>query len=185
MDSFIELYKILSSIDWIELVRIASSIFLAFVSWLSFRWQEKYKLGLRLVESKLNAINELNNKNIKDKVELYWLIIPEIAKVMNDLELINLEQNEKEKRARIDQTLDRFYFVRMVILGKLGLCAPEVVFNTTRELLDQIHDALDDFRGYSFQDINEKAELLLNLVRQDVGLESDYIYFNSSILCKV
>jgi hypothetical protein len=160
-------------------VGASGAIVFALSSWLGKVWAErlmaketaKHNRELEELRSSLRIQADQSAQTFKQKIDLY----KEVGTPLIDL-LVTVQNIE----AITAENLQNFEKRRLTTTALLAMFAPVNVFVEYNKMIDYIYNCADEKDRWSFAEFRTRALQFLSLVRADIGLYSDALYYDGS-----
>lgn len=158
----------------------------ALSSWLGKVWagrilaNETHKLTLQLEAAKrdLDVIKESTLRFQNDKIMIYRAVIEIVARVLSALDARSLG---RLMAGAAEARFDEFNEQRIKVYGYLVMLAPQSLMDAQDDLMDHLLNISNGTVAYDWSEVREKALVLLNAVRADIGISKDSITYNGDL----
>lgn len=177
------------------------AIVVALSSWLGKLWAErlmakersKYERELTELRANLEKANEESVRKLQtsleiyrdtylkqhnDKLGTYGFVISTLSEYLADMDLI-LRGKQPE-----GDVLDRFNRARLKAHGHLAMLAPQNVMDAWDSLIEFLFIALEQNpkapQHENWKEMRRRAYILINLIREDVGIDKSRIEYRGS-----
>lgn len=155
-------------------------------SWLGKVWadrilrNETQQLALKLEAAKreLDVIKENTLRFQNDKIMIYRAVIEIVARLLSALDSHSLGRLMAGAAAA---RFDEFNEQRIKIYGYLAMLAPQAVMDAQDNLIDHLLNISTGTVEYDWAEVRQKALVLLNAVRADIGISKDPIAYNGDL----
>lgn len=161
-------------------------IVVALSSWLGKIWasrileNEKHRLATELEETKrdLDAIKETTLRFQNDKILIYRTVIEIVARL---LAALDSHESGRLVAAEAGARYDEFNEQRIRAYGYLAMLAPQSVMDAQDDLIDHLLKITNGNAEYEWVNIREKALVMLNAVRADIGINDTPIAYHGDL----
>jgi hypothetical protein len=161
-------------------------IILALSSWLGKLWAsrimltETHQLATQLEATKrdLDILKENTLRFQNDKILIYRAVIEIVARLLTALDS---HEDGRLVAAEAGARFDEFNEQRLKVYGYLAMLAPQSVMDAQDSLIDHLLSISHGTVAYEWAEVREKALLLLNTVRQDIGIGREPITYNGAL----
>nr|WP_232239542.1 hypothetical protein [Pseudomonas alkylphenolica] len=162
------------------------AIVFALSSWLGKIWagrilaNETHRLTMELEAAKrdLDVIKETTLRFQNDKILIYRAVIEIVARL-----LATLDSHGERRLVAADAgaRFDEFNEQRIKVYGYLAMLAPQSVMDAQDNLIDHLLKISHGTVAYEWAEVREKALLMLNAVREDIGIGKAPITYNGEL----
>ncbi len=161
-------------------------IVFALSSWLGKVWagrilgKETHRLTMELEAAKrdLDVIKENTLRFQNDKLIAYREVIDMVARI---LAAFDSRSDGTLDSAATAARFDEFNEQRIRIYGYLAMVAPQSVMDAQDSLVDYLLLIAHGNAVYEWRSVREKALVMLNTVREDIGIGKDPITYNGEL----
>jgi len=161
-------------------------IVFALSSWLGKVWagrilaNETHQLTMELEAAKrdLDVIKESTLRFQNDKLIAYREVIDMVAKI---LAAFDSRSNGNLEGAAAVARYDEFNEQRIKVYGYLAMVAPQSVMDAQDSLVDHLLMIAHGNAAYEWRIVREKALVMINTVREDIGIGRDPITYNGTL----
>lgn len=140
------------------------------------RLEHQTRESLAALEADLSIFKDKHLREFNDKLATYRLVVDLVAELLGDFDKWRAT-NQPLPSARYDM-LNR---ERMKAYGYLGLLAPQLVMDALDGLFDHLLLIAQGKAAYEWAEVRERALVLLNAARRDVGLDASSISYNGAL----
>lgn len=164
----------------------AGILFFGLSSWLGKIWasrileNEKHRLDTALEATKrdLDVIKETTLRFQNDKILIYRTVIETVARL---LAALDSHESGRLVTAEAGARYDEFNEQRIRIYGYLAMLAPQTVMDAQDDLIDHLLKITNGKAEYEWVKIREKALVMLNAVRADIGINDTPIAYHGDL----
>lgn len=158
----------------------------ALSSWLGKIWasrilaNETHQLATQLEATKrdLDVIKETTLRFQNDKILTYRAVIDIVARL---LAALDSHQSGRLVGPEAGARFDEFNEQRLRVYGYLAMLAPQSVMDAQDSLVDHLLKISNGTLAYEWTEVREKALVMLNAVREDIGIGKDPITYNGEL----
>lgn len=158
----------------------------ALSSWLGKIWasrilaNETHQLTMELEAAKrdLDVIKENTLRFQNDKLIAYREVIDMVARI---LAAFDSRSNGNLEGAAAVARYDEFNEQRIRVYGYLAMVAPQSVMDAQDSLVDYLLMIAHGNAVYEWRTVREKALVMINTVREDIGIGVDPITYNGEL----
>ena len=155
-------------------------------SWLGKVWasrileNERHQLSSELEKTKrdLDVIKETTLRFQNDKILTYRAVVEVVARILSAFDSHQLGRLQaQEAGARFDE----FNEQRLKVYGHLAMLAPQAVMDAQDNLMDYLLMIANGSAPYEWVKVREKAIIMLNAIREDIGIDKTPISYNGAL----
>jgi len=155
-------------------------IVIACSHWLGGIWAKRMLQSERAVhaeklESYRKELDILRQKDLTrhhDKLDLYRDVVVIVSEILRELEAVSLR-----KRESFDPAVEEsFALNRHKAYGYISLVSQQEVMDRYNEMIDFFIPVIYEKRSATWKEMREKADQMLNAMRQDLGIEDQVLY---------
>ncbi|MNG08389.1 hypothetical protein D3C84_917440 [compost metagenome] len=132
-------------------------------------------MELEATKRDLDVIKENALRFQNDKLIAYREVIDMVAKI---LAAFDSRSNGNLESAAAVARYDEFNEQRIRVYGYLAMVAPQTVMDAQDSLVDYLLMIAHGNAVYEWRIVREKALLMINTVREDIGIGKDPIMYN-------
>ncbi|WP_231139262.1 hypothetical protein [Pseudomonas fluorescens] len=167
-------------------VGTAGILFAGLSSWLGKIWanrileNEKHRLATALEATKrdLDVIKETTLRFQNDKILIYRTVIETVARL---LAALDPHESGRLATAEAGARYDEFNEQRIRVYGYLAILAPQSFMDAQDDLIDRLLKITNGKAEYEWVKIREKALVMLNVVRADIGINDTPIAYRGDL----
>lgn len=140
------------------------------------RLERQTRESLAAWEADLSVFKDKHLRGFHDKLATYRLVIDLVSEILGDFDIWR-QTNQSLPSARYD-ALNR---QRLKAYGHMGLLAPQPVMDALDGLFDYLLLIAQGKAVYEWTEVRQRALVLLNEARRDVGLDVSPISYNGAL----
>jgi hypothetical protein len=132
---------------------------------------------LSKIRNELDIYKQKHIKGHSDKIEIYRAVVDIVANFIAELDSINsnnLTPNDFQKK------FENFNRDRLRVYGYLAMLAPQNVLDSFDELIAYVFEVIEGAKPYDFKEVRSLALIMLNNVRNDIGIDLTPVQYNGN-----
>lgn len=162
------------------------ALVLGLSTWFGKMWADKmlanqtHELATQLESTKreLDVVMQTTLRFQNDKILTYRIVIDMVARL---LAALDAHQSGRLVEPAAGARFDEFNEQRIRVYGYLAMLAPQSVMDAQDSLVDHLIRVGNGSLAYEWAEVREKALLMLNAVREDIGIGKDPITYNGEL----
>jgi len=186
----------MQSLEWVDVLKFTTAsiasigaggaLVFSLSSWLGKVWAnrimegERHQLVMALEKTKrdFDVIKETTLRFQNDKLFTYRAVIEVVSRLLATFDSHQFGRLEvQEAGARFDE----FNEQRLRVYGYLAMIAPQAVMDAQDNLMDYLLMIANGNAPYEWVKVREKAIIMLNVIREDVGIDKSPISYNGAL----
>lgn len=165
---------VIASLGGGALIVIACSHWLGGI-WAKRMLQNERAIHAEKLEGYKKELDILKQKDLTrhhDKLDLYRDVVLIVSEILRELEAVSLG-----KRAGFTPSVeDNFALNRHKAYGYISLVSQQEVMDRYNEMIDFFIPVIYEGSSATWEEMREKADQMLNAMRQDLGIEDQVLY---------